>query len=503
MASPSTVRLGFPPARQHGHPGVTVVNRRLFHHKAKASVAPHPSRAAVASQHAARGKAARAASDRIAATMCSMPFQLYQADSSSLSSLVDDYDCRAHPRHGRVPAMVPEEVQGPEAIKQIQYYDKCTEFRACELGRDTLCHTLPTTRGGSVWIQPHGEPRSSHVQGVEADGRLNRRIKQCSVTRQSLQARLLAQVATKLAKKTPDSVNANFHDSALKPKTLNLADGNNRRLSLEEDQIRHFLGRIRAAVATAPDNIMPFADGKQAWSEKEAVAYSLYSRRLQMVEAEVASLREDKEHLARVIQHLRSTNQQLESDVIHQLPALVNKAFTLEHNLLLRGKAAAGQWPEENANKVNPKPGSAGTDPLPLRASHHRAGEGETDKSTDKSKDTAAERAREAGLSRGLSQGYTFGYVAGDDVPPSTSRCEEAQTQGGGARRKMVEAQIEEESESLKRKDVKRKEKEEEEEEAPHHRILVAGTHRLRVNSYAATTDSAESEEIVGFLRLC
>jgi len=499
MASASTVRLGFPPARQHGHPGVTVVNRRMLNYKERASVAPHSSRAAAALQHAARGKAARAASERIAATMCSVPFQLYQADSSSLSSLIDDYDCRAHPRHGRVLAKAPEEVQGPEAIKQIQYYDKCTEFRACELGRDTLCHALPTTRGGSVWIQPHGEPRSSHVQGVEADGRLNRRIKQCSVTRQSLQARLLAQVAIKLAKKTPDSVNANFLDSALKPHTLNLADGNNRRPSLEEDQTRRFLGRIRAAVATASDNGMPFADGKQVWSEKEAVAYSLYSRRLQMVEAEVASLREDKEHLARVIQHLRSTNQQLESDVIHQLPALVNKAFTLEHNLLLRGKAAAGQWPEENANKVNPEPGSICTDPLPLRATHHSAAEGET----DKSKDTAAERAREAGLSRGLSQGYTFGYVAGDDVPPSTLRCEEAQTQGGGARRSMVEPQIEEESETMKRKDVNRKEKKEEEEEATHHRVLVAGTHRLRANSYAATTDSAESEKIVSFLRLC
>jgi hypothetical protein len=67
----------------------------------------------------------------------------------------------------------------------------------------------------------------------------------------------------------------------------------------------------------------------------------------------------------------------------------------------------------------------------------------------------------------------------------------------------MVEPQIEEESETMKRKDVNRKEKKEEEEEATHHRVLVAGTHRLRANSYAATTDSAESEKIVSFLRLC
>jgi hypothetical protein len=461
------------------------VNRRPLI-KENANIAPHPSRAVAASRHAARGKAARAASERIAATMRSVPFQLYQADSSSLSSPIDDHDCRTHSRHGRVLAKVPKEVQGPEATKQIKYYDKCTEFRACELGRDTLsqCHTLATTRGGKVWIQPHGEERK------EEDGRLNKRIRQCSVTRQSLQARLLAQVARKLAKKTQDSVNANFLGSGLKPHTLE-------KLSLEEEQTRHFLGRIRAAVATAPDSGMTFADGKQVWSEQEAVAHSLYSRRLQMVEAEVASLREDKEHLARVIQHLRSTNQQLERDVIHQLPALVNKAITLENNLLLRGKAAAGQWPEENAKKANPKPGSAGTDPLLLRATHHSPDEGETDKSPEKSKDTAAERARETGLSEALSQGYAFGYVAGDDVPPSTSR--EAQTQGGGARRSVVEAQIEEESEALKRKDANRKQKKKEEEEAPHHRILVAGTHRLRVNSYAATPALAECEEIVSF----
>ena len=43
---------------------------------------------------------------------------------------------------------------------------------------------------------------------------------------------------------------------------------------------------------------------------------------------------------------MRATNDLLEQDM-RQLPALVNKTFQLENNLLLRGKAAAGVWPKE------------------------------------------------------------------------------------------------------------------------------------------------------------
>jgi hypothetical protein len=49
----------------------------------------------------------------------------------------------------------------------------------------------------------------------------------------------------------------------------------------EETQTRKFLGRMRAAVAT--DDRVPGPDeGQQIWSDKEAIAHSLYSRRLQV-----------------------------------------------------------------------------------------------------------------------------------------------------------------------------------------------------------------------------
>ena len=65
-----------------------------------------------------------------------------------------------------------------------------------------------------------------------------------------------------------------------------------------------------------------------------------------MVEEELASLRQGKEQLSGVIDQMRATNEELEQD-LRQLPALVNKTFQLENNLLLRGKAAAGVWPKE------------------------------------------------------------------------------------------------------------------------------------------------------------
>jgi predicted transcriptional regulator len=113
----------------------------------------------------------------------------------------------------------------------------------------------------------------------------------------------------------------------------------------EEAATRHFLGRLRAATATEESFDDPDA-GRQIWRDKEAVAHALYSRRLQLVEEELASLRQGKEQLSVVIEQMRATNEELERD-LRQLPALVNKTFQLENNLLLRGKAAAGVWPKE------------------------------------------------------------------------------------------------------------------------------------------------------------
>ena len=51
--------------------------------------------------------------------------------------------------------------------------------------------------------------------------------------------------------------------------------------SVEQQQTQKFLGRMRAAAAT--EERFDAADhGKQAWVQKDAVAHSLYSRRLQV-----------------------------------------------------------------------------------------------------------------------------------------------------------------------------------------------------------------------------
>jgi hypothetical protein len=341
---------------------------------------------------------------------------------------------------------------------QIRSYDQCTDFDACE-GRDTVINTPAE----SVWCQPPADLRSrggGQRSAPDAGRSLNRRISQCSVTRQGLQARLLAQVANKLAKKTQQPGEALRDDGGAERQRGVMSNEN---IRLEEAQTRRFLGRIRSAVATAPDSAMQPEDGETVWREKDAIAHSLYSRRLQMVEGEVASLRADKEHLARVIKNLQSTNEQLERDVVHQLPALVNKTFALEHNLLLRGKEAAGLWLEEPADAGKAEPEKAASSAV---------------------------------------QGYTFGYTG------CHGRDDEAR-QWAGEVQKLVPQQVPAVCSYVQEVHVEKARKAEPRKDGVsrdtcHTRVLVAGPHRLRAASLAPSRHLAEAEEIVSLcLSLC
>jgi len=94
---------------------------------ARKTGAPRPlTAAAAASSYAARGQAARAASERIAATMRNVPFQLYQVDSSGT-------------RQRRL--KMPAEVQGPEATKQVCDDDDRAVF-CCWTSRSKRSHAL-------------------------------------------------------------------------------------------------------------------------------------------------------------------------------------------------------------------------------------------------------------------------------------------------------------------------------------------------------------------------
>ena len=52
-------------------------------------------------------------------------------------------------------------------------------------------------------------------------------------------------------------------------------------LGSEEAQTRVFLGRMRAAVATKEEYELK-DEGKRVWQQKDALAHSLYARRLQV-----------------------------------------------------------------------------------------------------------------------------------------------------------------------------------------------------------------------------
>ena len=142
-----------------------------------------------------RGRAARSAADRIAETMRSVPFKLYQ--SSETGVLKSD-------------AQLVEEIQGPVSTREIAYYDKCTDFEASETGRMTVTSTSKDT----VWLEPCSRRESRGVDKiVKFDtvepaaqpnaGRLHGRIKQCTASKQSLQGRLLAQVTCKCRRRIP------------------------------------------------------------------------------------------------------------------------------------------------------------------------------------------------------------------------------------------------------------------------------------------------------------
>ena len=237
-----------------------------------------------------------------------------------------------------------DELQGPRSTRQIARYDRSTDWTVDRSARATVI-SVPRD---AVWCQPRAAPMSQGRNGPgpsqlsrrqRPEGRLNARLKGCGDSKQSLQARLLAQVAIKLQAKadqrTPETTPASRDEDRDRSKE-------NRQ---EETQTMRFLGRMRAAVATDETLLGP-SPGQQLWAEKEASAHALYSRRLTLVEEELASLRAGKQKLAEVIADLKTTNKHLEEEM-QCLPPLINKTFQLENNLLLRGRDAAGVWPQK------------------------------------------------------------------------------------------------------------------------------------------------------------
>jgi hypothetical protein len=101
------------------------------------------------------------------------------------------------------------EVQGPQSTRKIERYDRGTDFKVNRCARSTVI-SVPRD---ALWFQP-APPRASVALNdatdklpwgsksfhnsersvVQPKGRLDRRIERCGHTKQSLQARLLAQV---------------------------------------------------------------------------------------------------------------------------------------------------------------------------------------------------------------------------------------------------------------------------------------------------------------------
>ena len=237
-----------------------------------------------------------------------------------------------------------DELQGPRSTRQIARYDRSTDWTVDRSARATVI-SVPRD---AVWCQPRAAPMSQGRKGPgppqlsrrqRPEGRLNARLKGCGDSKQSLQARLLAQVAMKLQAKADQRTSETA--AASRDEDRDLSEEKRQ----EETQTMRFLGRMRAAVAT-DDTLLGPTPGQQLWAEKEASAHALYSRRLTLVEEELASLRAGKQKLAEVIADLKTTNKHLEEEM-QCLPPLINKTFQLENNLLLRGRDAAGVWPQK------------------------------------------------------------------------------------------------------------------------------------------------------------
>ena len=157
--------------------------------------------------------ASRAAADRIAEAMQAIPFRQYRsarvpASPSARSGLDDLHEglrvSAAFPRQARPPwgGFEAVEIQGPRSRKRIKaHYDPdvaCVPAR----GRKTAI-SVPSD---AVWCQPqHAQnaaksrdsfgPSSSDAKSA-IPHKLNGRLRRCSSGKQSLQARLLAQVLT-------------------------------------------------------------------------------------------------------------------------------------------------------------------------------------------------------------------------------------------------------------------------------------------------------------------
>lgn len=161
-----------------------------------------------------RGSASRAAADRIAEAMQAIPFRQYRSarvpaspaarsgfddlhEGLPVSAAVPSRQARPPQAWGGLEAV---EVQGPRSSKRIKaHYDPDV---ACMPGRGRK--TVISVQSDAVWCQPQHAPSLARSRDSVAPSssnaksaiphKLNSRLRRCSSGKQSLQARLLAQV---------------------------------------------------------------------------------------------------------------------------------------------------------------------------------------------------------------------------------------------------------------------------------------------------------------------
>ena len=187
--------------------------------RAQHDVRPASASSVSSSRASARSVGASRAADRISQKMQALSFEQYQrvripANGTPRSGLDDLFE--GVPVQSRVPVrkalrttQFVDEIQGPKSSKLIAvHYDPDVSLVLAR-GRRTVL-SLPS---GTVWCQPqpaddgrrgviHSESKSGgsrapdqvNQQSRLPSSKLNARIKRCSSAKQSLQARLLAQV---------------------------------------------------------------------------------------------------------------------------------------------------------------------------------------------------------------------------------------------------------------------------------------------------------------------
>jgi hypothetical protein len=133
----------------------------------------------------ARARAVSAASAQIAEAIRHVPYSKYQLNRLG----------QVHSDDSSADLFHVNEAQAPSATRQVAYYDRCTDFRASDSGRPCVI----SAGKDALWFHPRDHADHSNRESADSlqpkiRGRLNSRISACSGKKQTLQARLLAQV---------------------------------------------------------------------------------------------------------------------------------------------------------------------------------------------------------------------------------------------------------------------------------------------------------------------